>query len=169
MDKSWHEILQLWHEHVLQMCHPCHSKTWVENAGFVNTRTLFATSCYIMLHHASPSGKLGTSKVHWRPLRKKDQSHVQLSIAQTHSTIFSNKTLADAEGHQQMMEIVSLPDRPWKWGNCWAKLLEAGLVLNADETITLIGQGQPPSAITTDHGNSRFCQALSCRNGSVAC
>lgn len=135
MDKSWHEILQLWHEHVPQMCHPCHSKTWVENSGFVNNRTLVATSCYIML---LPSGKLGTSNVHWRPLRKKDQSHIQLSIAQTHSTMFSKKTLADAEAHQHMMEIVSLPDRPWKWGN-WAKLLEAGLVLNADNTINLIG------------------------------
>ena len=49
MDKSWHEILQLWHEHVPQICHPCHGKTWVENSGFVNSRTLFATSCYSML------------------------------------------------------------------------------------------------------------------------
>ena len=33
-----------------------------------------------------------------------------------------------------------------------ADLLEVGLVLNADKTVFLTSQSQPPSTITTDHG-----------------
>ena len=123
---------------------------------------VLSTIEHCLLHHA-------TSCVSFRKVGHVKSTLATLAEEGPVARPFSNKTLADAEAHQQMMEIVSLPDRPWKWGNCWAKLLEAGLVLNADKTINLIGQGQPPSAITTDHRYRRFCQALSCRNGPVAC
>ena len=51
-----------------------------------------------------------------------------------------------------------------------AELSEVGLLLNADKTVVLTSQSQPPSTITTEHGITlQSCQATSHRSGWVAC
>ena len=56
------------------------------------------------------------------------------------------------------------------WDSLVAELSEVDLLCNADNTVVLTSQSQPPSTITTEHGiRLKVRQATSHRNGWVAC